>query len=796
MVKQTAVESTFKESSAGNLLVRHPICSSGVFVTEGVQIGNLEEKILNRKGLQLAPKAVAHVEVLCNRTTMLGNPFMLGPLGKTESLRGNCIDAYRVYLQAIIENDPLDLSVIESIACNYGLDGDKCISPEWAALFSSRGGAPAVRAALAELRSLVAAQHARGGVVRLLCHCAPLPCHCGAIAQEVLRREVLQPTATQPAVEETRRLFVHFCGGPAHGWRIVSAIPANVKTVAEFAKFLADLASTDDEMLPSVSINSFALLPREPIRELVRDGEVLNAVWHESLGSTRREVSRGIRSRCPEPSLTAPTVFETTSSAPSVVQVSTAKRPRGSPETGMEPKPPVTHKRRATMSRHDCGSVKPSGRKQKNPTSTLEALLGSAASKSTENVARPAEQDPQEHSLDDEIASDSASEEMDPTLAASVFTINGAPLFQANPDVARAPAEAVGSASAFHRSVSSSAVPEYQVRPGVTPATSVPQGTVPRISASWKHSTGLVDILAKCGIAYLEMSSFCCPGTENAQSWPPHPEWQSWRKLWHEATSTRAIFRRRKATKARLMAFNKGEDLRRTLDGVAKAHEADWRYNFGVTMFNGTHRDVEEWGDLCWVPNGFQEFVKGGASWIRQELLTLVNCVSTPGSDSEPVGTLGDKICKDAESWGNTRLRHSLYLEGGSCTEHTDYGIVTFQQSTGPGLEAEIDGAWWSVEPEDGCMLVFAGDMLERLTNGRVKALKHRVRLPEKHKASNRSHGPDAVCRQAHILFLQPSRDTVVQPLRRYLKGDVSDLEPIRYGDWHNIKAGLAFSRP
>merc|ERR1712113_968292 len=107
------------------------------------------------------------------------------------------------------------------------------------------------------------------------------------------------------------------------------------------------------------------------------------------------------------------------------------------------------------------------------------------------------------------------------------------------------------------------------------------------------------------------------------------------------------------------------------------------------------------------------------------------------------------------------------YPRGGSCTEHTDYGVVTLQQSTSSGLEGYIEGEWKPLEPPAGCALLFAGDMLEILTNGRVSALKHRVRLDQEVQNGRRN---DVAARQSHILFLQPDKKTVVRPLSRYLR--------------------------
>eukprot|EP00435_Cladocopium_sp_Y103_P046044 s304_g13.t1 len=136
-------------------------------------------------------------------------------------------------------------------------------------------------------------------------------------------------------------------------------------------------------------------------------------------------------------------------------------------------------------------------------------------------------------------------------------------------------------------------------------------------------------------------------------------------------------------------------------------------------------------------------------------------------------------VLSDCESWAGSRLRHSVYPAEGSCTEHTDYGLVTLQQSTGLGLEFVSHGCWQPLEPPSGFAVLFAGDMLEILTNGEVPALVHRV-------------SPGDV-RQSHIIFLQPDRETLVQPLQSCLRNDGTDLPAVFYGEWHQTKTSLAF---
>ena len=259
----------------------------------------------------------------------------------------------------------------------------------------------------------------------------------------------------------------------------------------------------------------------------------------------------------------------------------------------------------------------------------------------------------------------------------------------------------------------------------------------------------------------------------------PAPNFTAWRDLWQEVTSDFHAFRARLPVRSHQLRFSQGEDLFRTLVGESKAHTPDVRYNFGVGQ-TALRANCKSWKDLKWIPDSFKRIFLGLSGLVGAELSQLTNL------EREPGGTLGANVLAQCESWAGSRLRHSLYPGKGSCTEHTDYGILTLQQSNGPGLEAFVDGKWQQLEPPPGFVVLFAGDMLEILTNGFVKALRHRVCVQA---------GDEKCARQSNIVFLQPDNDTLVQPLAPYMRGDPHDIVAVRYGDWHKKKTSLAFSR-
>ena len=85
--------------------------------------------------------------------------------------------------------------------------------------------------------------------------------------------------------------------------------------------------------------------------------------------------------------------------------------------------------------------------------------------------------------------------------------------------------------------------------------------------------------------------------------------------------------------------------------------------------------------------------------------------------------------------------------------EHTDYGLLTLlvQDDTG-GLEVRVDGEWIEVPPTADGIVCNLGDMLERVTGGRLRSTPHRVRLPERD-------------RYSFPLFLDPAWDADMVPI-------------------------------
>jgi len=96
---------------------------------------------------------------------------------------------------------------------------------------------------------------------------------------------------------------------------------------------------------------------------------------------------------------------------------------------------------------------------------------------------------------------------------------------------------------------------------------------------------------------------------------------------------------------------------------------------------------------------------------------------------------------------------------------HTDYEAFTLMAQTAPGLELlNMNDEWISPPVVQDRFIVIVGDMLERLTNGRLRATRHRVHDTEWERLSL-------------ILFNAFDADALIAPLDEF----VSESNPARF---------------
>jgi len=93
---------------------------------------------------------------------------------------------------------------------------------------------------------------------------------------------------------------------------------------------------------------------------------------------------------------------------------------------------------------------------------------------------------------------------------------------------------------------------------------------------------------------------------------------------------------------------------------------------------------------------------------------------------------------------------------------HVDYGALTLIAEDCAGLEVQrrgsLDNPWEDVPHVEGAFVVNTGYVLEKLTNGRLPATRHRVQ------------NKNAMDRYSLALFLDPNPESIVKPLEALMK--------------------------
>ena len=91
-------------------------------------------------------------------------------------------------------------------------------------------------------------------------------------------------------------------------------------------------------------------------------------------------------------------------------------------------------------------------------------------------------------------------------------------------------------------------------------------------------------------------------------------------------------------------------------------------------------------------------------------------------------------------------------VAGGDLSAHSDFECFTFVHQRVAGLEVEVDGVWrrLAASADDAFCVLLAGDALEFLSGGSVRAARHRVR----------SSAP----RDSIVLFHAAADDAVLEP--------------------------------
>lgn len=184
---------------------------------------------------------------------------------------------------------------------------------------------------------------------------------------------------------------------------------------------------------------------------------------------------------------------------------------------------------------------------------------------------------------------------------------------------------------------------------------------------------------------------------------------------------------------------------------------------------DGTARPGNRWPDMP----GFRGVVEEAWNELTVAGMAILDAIGR-GLGPDP-GFLVDR-CR-SQDLSTMRLLHYPGPRPGSATNdpanvgisaHTDFECITLISQTAPGLELrDPDGNWHDAPVGPDTIVVLAGDMLERWTNGAIRATGHRVRSATRQRFSV-------------VLFFAVDDGVTISPADLYMAaGDAPRYAPI-----------------
>ena len=210
---------------------------------------------------------------------------------------------------------------------------------------------------------------------------------------------------------------------------------------------------------------------------------------------------------------------------------------------------------------------------------------------------------------------------------------------------------------------------------------------------------------------------------------------------------------------------------------AAGASAADWKETFQWCSDVPPGHPLRTRFPHRYVPTRFPEpEVPGIAAVLGLLQRQLLDCQRMVlGAIARGLGA-SSRIAEDltADADVVTRALHYPPLPAGEpggtpwADEHVDINLITvLPPASGPGLEIRTEDGWVPAEPPEGHVVLNTGIMLDRLSNGRIPAGRHRVVPPE--------GGGE---RYSLAQFCHPTPWTVLAPLA----ATVTTEWPQRYG--------------
>ncbi|RDW72174.1 clavaminate synthase-like protein [Coleophoma crateriformis] len=127
---------------------------------------------------------------------------------------------------------------------------------------------------------------------------------------------------------------------------------------------------------------------------------------------------------------------------------------------------------------------------------------------------------------------------------------------------------------------------------------------------------------------------------------------------------------------------------------------------------------------------------------------------------------------------------------------HTDFGLCTllFQESGGLEVDPFHTGNFLPATPIPGTCVINVADLLQRLSNDRLRSTLHRVTTPPLSKEALEKIGEHGLlpARYSTAFFVHPSADIDIDPIAR--DGEVKKYPKVNAGEWRVMNTAKNYS--
>ncbi|KAJ7261695.1 hypothetical protein O6H91_Y406300 [Diphasiastrum complanatum] len=200
-----------------------------------------------------------------------------------------------------------------------------------------------------------------------------------------------------------------------------------------------------------------------------------------------------------------------------------------------------------------------------------------------------------------------------------------------------------------------------------------------------------------------------------------------------------------------------------------------WSESF--TMRASPNSNICDYGNMLW-PNESQEFCEAFEDYdhkLRSLAMKITKLLF------EGLGKMPEQNEVFNDFWGSLHMNHyppcPQPLQTMGLAAHTDSSCLTImQQGTIGGLQVMRGGKWVSVKPHPSAFVIQVGDMLQVLTNGKLKSTLHRAVVNE------------SSSRLSIVYFFTPDPLTTVVPLT-LSKNEKPLYKPLSWKEYLNVKA-------